>query len=115
MAHNSEAEQAKIDLTVESYRRNGGNIRATAKELGISRDTVLQHARKAGLRKKPVAAGRIDGVETRRMPLPEEGKIARYILTSAQNNTYVNDTVWKNLLALAGYYDATLLVGTYSY
>ena len=41
--------------------------------------------------------------------------IKRYILTAAQNNTHVDSRVWNNLLALREYYDARLMVGTYTY
>lgn len=47
--------------------------------------------------------------------LPAPGRVKRYILTSAQNNTYVHEDVWLNLLALASHYDAEVIVGTYSY
>ena len=42
-------------------------------------------------------------------------KVKRYILTSAQNNTYVNAPFWKNILALAEHYGAEIMVGTFSY
>ena len=41
--------------------------------------------------------------------------IKRFVLTSAQNNTIVDPTVWDNLKALAAHYHAPLMVGTYTY
>jgi hypothetical protein len=41
--------------------------------------------------------------------------IKRFILTSAQNNTPIDQVVWNNLLALAEHYDARLIVGRYVY
>lgn len=64
---------------------------------------------------KPVSGGAIEGVTARPVALPAKGQIKRYILTSAQNNTDVNGHLWKNLLVLAKYYRAEILVGTYSY
>ena len=48
-------------------------------------------------------------------PLPQKGKIKRYILTSAQNNTPVHAGTWKNILALAKHYNAEIFVGTFTY
>jgi hypothetical protein len=47
--------------------------------------------------------------------LPGKGLIKRYICTSAQNNTHVNKPFWEALLTLADFYDAEVLVGTFSY
>lgn len=99
----------------EVYESNGGNIRATAKELGIARSTVRAKLALVGKNKKPLAAGSKDGTKAGKFKLPAEGEIARYIITSAQNNTYVHDSAWENLKALADYYEATILVGTYTY
>jgi len=99
----------------ECFTRNAGNIRKTAKELGIGRDTVKRHAMKLGLYKKPIAAGSKTGTVDKKALLPAKNLIKRYILTSAQNNTYVNEDFWKALLLLADYREAELLVGTFSY
>ena len=64
---------------------------------------------------KPLTAGTIDGVIAEPLQLPDGGSIKRYILTAAQNNTILHAGVWKNILALAKYYDATILVGTFTY
>ncbi len=115
MSHNVEAEKKLIDQTVEVFERLEGNIQATAAELGTSRSTVRRRVSKVGKGKKPLAGGTIKGTELFVEKLPTKGKIRRYILTSAQNNTYVHDGVWDNLLALAEHYDAEILVGTYTY
>ena len=39
----------------------------------------------------------------------------RYLITSAQNNTPVHKGFWRNLMTLALHYDATIMVGTYTY
>jgi len=97
MSHNKEAEQKLIDATVEVYTRLGGNIRATAKEMGLSRACVRDRVKKVGLGKKPLAGGTRSGIEAKIKKLPAKGKIKRYILTSAQNNTYVNTDLLINL------------------
>lgn len=99
-----------------AYERNAGNVRATAKELGIGRWTVLRNVRKqGGEEEKPIAAGTVKGIEVETLELPEPGQVKRYILTSAQNNTYVYEAVWQNILALAAHYRAEIMIGTYSY
>src|SRR5271154_2473576 len=90
MGHNIESEQKLINQTVEVYTRNAGNIRATAKELGVERSTVRERIKKVGLGKKPLAGGTRHGVIAKKEKLPAVGETKRYILTSAQNNTYVN-------------------------
>lgn len=49
------------------------------------------------------------------MPVPAKGKVARYILTCAQNNTKLHPQVWANLEALAAYYRASILVSRFMY
>lgn len=74
-------------------------------------DRIESHLSK----KKPVAQGKKGGTVEIVTPLPAKGKIKRYILTSAQNNTKVNAALWQNLLVLARIYDAEIMVGTLSY
>lgn len=104
-----------VEKILEIYERNGRNMSATSRETGLTRATVRYHIKKAGHAKKPIAAGSVTGTEARVAALPPQGRVNRYILTSAQNNTYVHEKVWSALLALAEHYGATILVGTYSY
>jgi len=98
-----------------AFERNAGNIRATAKELNIARSTVREKLKPLGKMKKPLAAGTIQGTVAERELLPVSGEVRRYILTSAQNNTLVHDSVWNNLLALSKFYDAEIIIGSYTY
>ena len=104
---------------VASYNKHAGNVSAVARELGLSRSTIYRHVRKLGGMKKgkrkPVAGGAVDGFSHKSAKLPPKGEVKRYILTAAQNNTYVHNEAWENLLALAGHYKAEVLVGTFSY
>lgn len=115
MSHNVESEQKQIEETVLVFERTGGNVSATAKELGISRSSVVRRVKRAGKDNKPLAGGTKLGTETEVRPLPPQGDINRYILTSAQNNTHVHGELLANLEALADYYDAEIIVGTYTY
>lgn len=108
-------EHTEPETIVATYQKNNGSIRATAIELGIARRTVQRHIIAAGLGKKPlVAKGRIK-VKAEVVELPSEGRVKRFLLTSAQNNTKVHEKFWENLLALAKFYKARIMVGTYSY
>lgn len=107
---------AKREQIVELYNKLGGNAAEVARKLGMSRSTVYRNIKKhVGKITRKVAGGTIRGIVHKSLKLPALGTVKRYILTSAQNNTFVHDAVLNNLLALAGYYEAEILVGTYSY
>lgn len=108
-------DRIEADQVAEVYKRHGGNIRAAAKELGIGRSTLRRKLAPLGTIKKPLAAGTVAGNKSLKRKLPKKDEIKRYILTSAQNNTFVHTGVWNNLVALAKHYDAELIVGTYTY
>jgi hypothetical protein len=106
-------------LTVEevssAFTKAKGSIRAASKELGISRSSVRRKLEKTGLLKKPLVGGTKHGVEAEVRQIAPKGEVKRYILTSAQNNTHVNEELLANLEALSDYYDAEIIVGTYTY
>lgn len=58
--------------------------------------------------------GRVEAAVNRQVDRDRSG-VQRFLLTCAQNNTYVHDQVWASLKALAEYYGATLLVGRVMY
>jgi hypothetical protein len=109
------ADRHTPQAVLEVYEDHGGNIRATAKTMGISRSTVRAKLELLGKNKKPLTAGTVEGTQAGKFKLPAKGKIARYIMTSAQNNTCVHDSAWGNLLALAIHYNAKIIVGTFTY
>lgn len=111
----SKKDRVSEDLVLAAFERNAGNVRATAAELGIARSTVRRTLTPLGAMKKPLAAGTIEGTKAEKQKLPVKGEVRRYILTSAQNNTYVHESAWQNLLALADHYDAQIIVGTFTY
>ena len=108
----AELQQERI---AELYNQLGGNVSAIAKEMGLARGTIHHHIEKMGGIKRPIAAGSIKGIVEEPAKLPTKSQVKRYILTSAQNNTYVNAPFWKNILALADHYGAEIMVGTFSY
>jgi hypothetical protein len=103
--------QAKV---VETYQKHG-TVSGAARELGLDRHTVREHLRKAGADKKPLAGGKVVARQDSKMPLPPKGEILRYICTSAQNNTFVNEKFLRALEVLAEHYEARILVGTFTY
>ena len=97
----------------ELYSKHSGNITAIARELGLVRSTVREHIHKMGI-KKPLAGGKLQ-TKFHKEPLPTTGSVKRFILTSAQNNTFVHEDFWANVLAMAEHYSAQILIGTFSY
>lgn len=110
----SKTERVEREKVVASFAKYGGNVSAVSRELGIARSTVRAHVAKVGMGKKPLAGGR-QRAKHQKETLPDSGTVKRYILTSAQNNTYVHDAFWANVLAMAAHYEATIKVGTFSY
>lgn len=108
------------------YGDSGGSVAQTARLLGIPRTTLYHYIQKGwldGLRPKSLSRvlsdgikveGKVEATETEVRELPKRG-VKRYILTSAQNNTRLNENVWDNLNLLARHYDAEIIVGTYTY
>lgn len=64
----------------------------------------------------PVIQGQVKATRTPRLPLPPKGKIQRYILTCAQNNTKIHEGLWENLLALRSHFGNTdILISRFTY
>lgn len=115
-------EELKAD--VDAYVRAGGNRSEGARIRNLPRMTYNDRLREAevrfGMMLGRVADGRIEQVENDSRSLPMPGRVARYIFTSVQNNTYLHPG-WINLKAYADWLDGQLdgtcefVVGTYSY
>ena len=90
------------------------NVTETARRLGVHRKTIQYHLRKNGI-EAPLATGNVKSMSSEQLSLPKKGNVKRYILTCAQNNTHLNLPFWKNLLTLAKYYDAEILVSRFTY
>lgn len=104
------SQRAKIS---DLYTKYSGNVAAIAREMKLVRSTVGEHLKVLGI-KKPLAGGKRHA-ESKKAAMPEAGNVKRYILTSAQNNTYVHEAFWENVKTLAKHYDAQILIGTFSY
>lgn len=115
MSNVPQAERLSVEEVSEVFERNKKSIRATSRELGISRSSVRRKLHGTNLLTKPLYGGTVLGTETLVKPLPPEGEVYRYILTSAQNNTEIHKEVWANIKALAKFYKAQIMVGTYTY
>lgn len=108
----------KKNLSVEEvvqFYRECGVVAEVARRFGISVKTVRKYLQAAGVN-KPIFGGQVqDTIEEHSRPLPPKGKVYRYLLTSAQNNTRVWDKWWMNLITLKNHYKAELLIGTFTY
>jgi hypothetical protein len=117
MAALTDAQSARI---VEVYQRIG-TIYGTALETGHVRGTIRDCIRAAGIYDdKPLFAGRVAPFEQTSLPLPSKGKINRYILTSAQNNTKVFSKAWDSLITYSKRKEkrvetSRLMVATFTY
>lgn len=86
--------------------RQHGGIRAAAKSTGYAFGTMrnryqravtygmadpdqIQQSDETGLRPEDALDGRVEAMHTQRRKLPRRGRVNRYILTCAQNNTLV--------------------------
>lgn len=111
---------------VRSIYSQTGSVAETARLLGIPRTTLYHYIQKGwldGLKPKTLSRvisdgvqvdGKVEATENETRDLPKSG-VKRYILTSAQNNTKLNENVWANLNILAKHYHAEIIVGTYTY
>lgn len=93
-----------------------GTIAAAADAAGISAAAFSKRLKAA--EQRGVAAtvtGSNDATKPVVRPLPEKGKIARYILTCAQNNTLLHEPTWLALQTCADHYGAELMVSTFTY
>lgn len=112
------------ETLIDALQKHGWNRSQAAKHLGIYRATVAKLMEEHDVEvqeeedtvEEPIVHGSI-AVETRveDKPLPPEGKVYRYLITCAQNNTLVHPRVWDNLLLLADYYEAEILISRFTY
>lgn len=92
-----------------------GNKTAMAAALGVHRETIRKLMLEYGIGDKPVTGGYIKPQAANKMPLPPEGMVYRYLLTSAQNNTKMFEAFVKNLEAYKSWIDAKLMISRFTY
>lgn len=100
---------------IQDYIDNGGNITRAAKKNGLHRSTLRKRLIEAGIYNKPIVKGTVHERHVPSKKLPSKNKIKRYIFTSAQNNTRVNQKCWETLLTISKQYDAEIHISTYTY
>lgn len=110
---------AQLRETHDVYLETG-SVRATAHKLGIGRHTTRQRLDQAlsrlGLQwGLPTVGGEINGTPLETRLLPVAGRVAHYIITSAQNNTHAHMPFLRNLEAYAKHLGAEILVSQYTY
>ena len=129
----SKISDADIQRFAEAYNKTG-SIRATAEAVGISHGKAsykrYKRAIAADLIDNPGAIGgrsrdeqkamvrpqgRVHALSTQVMPLPPPGRVYTYFGTSAQNDTKLHESLWRNLQVLADHYDARIMVSRFTY
>ncbi|MCK1668610.1 helix-turn-helix domain-containing protein [Bradyrhizobium sp. 153] len=114
------ADELKKD--VEAYVATGGNRSAAARLRKLPRKTYnyrLEVAqKKLGIQLGKIVDGRVDYVRAVKRPLPKGRSVARYILSSVQNNTHPHPG-FANLEAYAewlrSFGTCEIILGSYSY
>lgn len=109
---------------VDAYMQAGGNRSEAARLRGLPRKTYNDRLVMAQARLKitlgKVVDGTVDCVEAEKRPLPKGKGVARYILSSCQNNTYPHPSL-PNFLAYTAWLDkrpadsAEFILGSFSY
>ncbi len=64
---------------------------------------------------EPRVTGQRKAKQTPMAKLPKKGKIKRYLCTSAQNNTYLHEELYTNLVAFAKHMGAEILMSRFAY
>lgn len=113
----SPLENDSVKIEVFRLSNDGWSIREISERLGISKTSIGDFLRQKTYQawwsenQKPIAAGVKDDHHTNIKKLNRR----RYILTSAQNNTFVHTKFFDTLEVAADHLDAQILVGTFSY
>lgn len=122
--------QQAVDAVAEA-----GSIRAAAKALGWSYGMTqgwYSDAARKGMAKprpgsgaakaavkpdvvEPEVKGQVKATAAEERALPAKGKVKRYLLTCAQNNTHLFEAAWETLSTVAEHYDAEIMVSRFTY
>jgi hypothetical protein len=103
MAGHPVPSKEELQKDVDAYMAAGGNKSEAARLRGMNRHTYRERLpiaeRILGIQLGKVVDGRVDYTRAEKRPLPPKGCVARYILTSCQNNTHPHESGLKSLLA----------------
>ncbi len=93
----------QLQRVVDAYVASGGNRSEAARACKLPRQTYncqLDNAQRVlGVQLGKIVDGRVDYVQAVARPLPKGKSVARYILSSCQNNTHPHKAGLANLLA----------------
>lgn len=116
---------SELHKDVAAYMATGGNRSAAARLRKLPRNSYRDRLKMAekrfGTTLGKVVDGRMDYVQAVRRSLPKGKGVARYILSSCQNNTHPHKAGWANLLAYAAWLGARpqstceVILGSFSY
>lgn len=109
-----------LEETYKAFCENAGSSTKTAEALGIPRTTINDRLKRftqlTGIDcRKAIAEGHVEGAKAIKLPLPPAGKIKRYLITTAQNNTHIHSDFWENLVVFAEHIKAEILVSRITY
>lgn len=117
-------DEKRLQHVLDVFFECNQNLSMTARRLGCTRQAIQKSLARAEkhfhVPISALAAGRVTELEREIFPLPMEGGVHRYIITSAQNNTAPHPA-WRNLLAYCDWLNiqpnstCRLLVGSYVY
>lgn len=102
---------------VERY----GSKRSAAKALGLAKTTFNDRIKKGPVStdsespELPLYAGRVGSHKPTVKSLPKKGEIKRYIISCAQNNTYLEDKTIGVLETVAKFYQAEIIISSLTY
>ena len=120
-------EKYKIEDAIALYRQYNGVLEPVAAKLNVDPSGLRRRLIGAGVHKpksgvttevdeaEVLSGGTQRGRSTKRKPLPKEGEVKRYIVTSCQNNTKIHKKFWNNILEFAKLAKAEILVSRFSY
>lgn len=99
------------------YEKYANNALSTAEALGMAPNAAQRWIKRCKHRLgfSERALGVTHARAATKIALPKSGEIKRYMLTSLQNNTYLHEPTWAAGINLAKYYDAEIMVGTFTY
>jgi hypothetical protein len=105
----------ELEETVEAIVTQGSKAGA-ARSLGMSIGALNHRISQATLRSDWTPGGRADAPEPEVKELPSaSGNGKRYILTCAQSGTKLHELTWDALKEVAKFYNAEIMISTFSY
>ena len=105
----------QIQERLNLWRDLGCSSSKLADALGMDRRVIDRFLDRHAREEKIVSMGFIEQTTPVKKHLPKKGKVKRYLLSCAQNNTEVMGSFLKNLEAYAKHLDAEILISGFTY